>query len=229
MANSLSVLNPPRLSALMPKTVKSSGKRITATWTRTPLRRRRLKRRTIPCPALTAQTAIFRADDGKVLAREVASLDYATPIVEGNIVYFIENGGKAVRLPVEVKEALEPEILWVTGPRKDRYYASSIFQDGLIYAIHRNNHFSVIDATNGEVVFDQKLKSLGKGTTYPSITLAGNLLLVSSNNGTTIVIKPGPVCGIIAKNKISGFRSSPLISQRRMYIRAFTHLYCIGQ
>lgn len=177
---------------------------------------------------ITASGDIFRGADGVVLARGVSSLEYATPVVDGNKVYFIENGGKAIRLPNEAKEGMKPETLWETAPKNDRYYASAVLHDGLIYAVERGGHYSVIDAATGKVLFEQQLE-LGGGTSYPSITLAGNSLLISSDNGTTHVLKPGPACNVIAKNSISGFRSSVLICGPRMYIRALTHLYCIGK
>lgn len=177
---------------------------------------------------ITASGDIFRAQDGVELARGVSSLEYATPVVEDDKVYFIENGGKAIRLPDEAKEGMKPETLWETTPKKDRYYASMVLHDGLIYAVDRKSHYSVIEAGTGKVVLEQKLE-LGEGTTYPSITLAGGSLLVSSDNGNTHVLKPGLAVDVIAKNSISGFRSSPLICGQRMYIRALTHLYCIGK
>ena len=177
---------------------------------------------------ITASGDVFRADDGVLLAREVSSLEYATAVVDGNKVYFVENGGKAIKLPDEAAAGMTPEVLWETTPKKDRYYASVILRDGLIYAVTRNSHYSVIDAATGAVVFEQTLE-LGKGTTYPSITWAGNRLLVSSDNGTTLVLRPGLAYDLIASNKIEGFRSSPLIADKRMYIRGLNHLYCIGK
>ena len=176
---------------------------------------------------ITPNGDIVQAEDGKILAGKLAPLEYAAPVSAGNKIYFIESGGKALQLPDKVTEQINPTILWQTTPKKDRYYASPIVHDDLIYAITQNNVFSVIDAGTGQVIYDKKI-DLGKGTVYPSIILAGNHLFVSNDNGTTLVLQPGREYVEIAKNKIEGFRSTPLLQGNRMYVRSLSHLYCIG-
>ena len=175
---------------------------------------------------VTAGGSVVRASDGRVLAEKIADLVYSTPAYDDGIVYFIENGGKAVEFPNTTAGEFEPAVLWTTKPKKDRYYASPIVYDGLIYAITRAGVFSAIDVGTGDVLYEKKLK-LG-GTTYPSIVLAGDNLLVSSDTGKTIVVRPGREYQQIAKSKIEGFRSTPLLAGGRTYIRTFKHLYCLG-
>ena len=87
--------------------------------------------------------------------------------------------------------------------------------------------FSAIDAKTGQVVYEEKL-DLGGGTVYPSVILSGDHILVSSDNGTTIIIQPGREYRQIAKNKIGGFRSTPIMKGKRVYVRGLKHFYCIG-
>ena len=119
-------------------------------------------------------------------------------------------------------------MLWQTEQEKDRYYASPLVHNGLIYAITQKSVFSVIDGKDGSVIRQKKLE-LGDGTVYPSITLAGEYLFVSNDNGQTLVLKPGAEYKEIAINKIEGFRSSPVFVGNRLYVRGLQHLYCIGQ
>lgn len=140
------------------------------------------------CSEPTALLCVSAAD-GKVLARRLGQLEYCTPVVHGGAVYFIEHGGKAVKLPTGPAEKIEIQRLWQTKPKKDRYYASPLYYEGLIYAVTRESVFSAIDAKTGKVVYEQKLE-LGKGTVFTSVTAAGKHLFVSSDNGTTIVIQP---------------------------------------
>jgi len=65
------------------------------------------------------------------------------------------------------------------------------------------------------------------GTFYPSVTLAGKFLFVSSDNGTTVVVEPGKEYKEIARNMLEPFLSSPIFDGARMYIRARKALYCI--
>lgn len=176
---------------------------------------------------ITANGDFFQAEDGEPLARELSPLDYAGPLVRDGIVYFVQFEGKAFKLPSDVSAPFEPELVWQTTPRKERYYASSVYHDGLLYAINQRNHFSVIDSNTGEVLHEERLK-LGKGTVYPSITLAGSYLFLSSDNGTTLVLAPGPEPKLVATNKLDLFRSSPVFDGKRMYVRTYEYLYCIG-
>ena len=178
--------------------------------------------------AITANGKIVRIADGTVLAGGVSKLEYCAAVVKDGIAYFIENGGKAIRLPAKASDSIEVEELWKTTPKKDRYYASPVVHDGLIYACTQKQVFSVIDAEDGKVVYEKKL-NLGGGTMYPSITLAGGLLYVSIDNGTTIVLEPGREYKEIARNKLEPFRSTPVFIGKRMYVRGLKNLYCVGE
>ncbi len=178
---------------------------------------------------ITTQGDIVAVEDGTVLAKSVSSLTYCGPVVEDDVIYFIQHGGKAIQLPETVDEGgLAVETLWTTQPRKDRYYASPVVHEGLIYACTQAGCFSVIDAATGEVIYEQMLK-LGKGTCYASVTLAGGLLFVSSDNDTTVVVKPGRTYQEVARNKLEQFRASPVFIGDRLYIRGLKNLLCLGE
>ena len=70
---------------------------------------------------------------------------------------------------------------------------------------------------------------MGRGSTYPSISLAGPYLFVSSDNGTTVVVQPGREYKELARNKLEAFRSSLVFEGKRVYIRTEKNLYCIGE
>lgn len=169
---------------------------------------------------------VVRATDGKAVARNLCSLEYNAPIVHDGIAYFIQHKGKAVRLPATIGEPQAvPEVLWTTEPEKDRYYASPVWVDGLLYAVTQKGVFSAIDATTGQVVYRQEL-NLG-GTAYPSITFAAGVLFVSSDNGTTAVVQPGREFKELGRNKLEPFRASPVSAGGRLFLRGQKNLYCI--
>ena len=178
--------------------------------------------------AVTAGGDILRAADGNRIAGPVHSLEYNAPIVDGDRAYWIENGGKACRIPTTVPARGSFRPLWVTQPSKERYYASPVLVDGLIYAIQQQGVLSVIDAADGNVIYEKRL-SLGGGTVYPSITAAGKYVYVSSDNGTTLVLEPGRAYKEIARNKLDPFRACPVFDGTRMYIRGIKKLYCISR
>ena len=108
------------------------------------------------------------------------------------------------------------------------WFPSPILQDELIYGMNASSIFSVVDATTGQVVSERRL-DFGGGRSYPSITLAGNRLFVSSDNGTTIVLEPGREYKELARNSLETFRSSLVFEGKRMYVRTTKGLWCIGE
>lgn len=175
---------------------------------------------------VTAGGDVVRVSDGKVLASKLSSLDYCAPILNGDTVYFVQNGGKAIRLTAPEGDTMTPAVLWETKPVSNRYYASPLYHEGLIYAIVQGGALSVIDAATGAVVAEKKIEL--KGLAYPSLCLAGNAILAGSDGGSTVVIKPGKDAEVLGRNMLEGHRGSPVAAGDRLYLRGFKHLYCIG-
>jgi outer membrane protein assembly factor BamB len=179
---------------------------------------------------ITPSGDVFRAADGVALAIGIGHLEYATPVVQEGIIYFIEKKATAVQLPANLDEPFASTQLWQAHVEGSRLYASSLIHDGLVYAISREESFSVLDAVTGEIVYEHQF-DLGEGgnSAYPSITLAGDKLFVSAQSGATAVLQPGRTFRELARNKVEGFRSSLVSEGTRMYVRAFDYLYCFEQ
>lgn len=177
---------------------------------------------------VTPNGDFVRAADGTILARRVAKLEYAAPVLENGVAYFIEERGKALKLPETLDKPFTPQVLWTAAKIPgDRYYASAAVADGLIYAVNQQSHFVVIDATTGEPVYGQK-PNLG-AIVYPSVTLAGKYVYVSAENGITIVLEQGRAYKEIARNKLEPFRCCPVFDGEHLYIRGLKKMYCIGK
>ncbi|MDA8018547.1 MAG: PQQ-like beta-propeller repeat protein [Thermoanaerobaculia bacterium] len=177
---------------------------------------------------ITTAGDVFRADDGAVVANGIGGLKFAVPVVQDGIVYFIEKEATAVRLP----ETLDGEFqeLWRSRVQGSRHYVSSLVHDGLIYAISREQDFSILDAETGKVLDSRRFELYDGGSNgaYSSITLAGDKLFLGTENGASVVFKPGPEYQEIARNQVEGYRSTPVFQGDRMYLRAFDYLYCFG-
>ncbi len=201
---------------------------------------------------ITPNGEVIDPANGRVLAKGLAKLDYAAPLVHKGVVYFIERGGKAIKLPTKISDDMTFETLWETQPLKDRYYASPVIHNGLIFACTRYSAYSVIDAATGEVkavgatnavgevkatgagkpVTHRKLdfpKSRPHNTVYPSFVLAGGRVYVSHDSGVTLVLEPTAAYKQIARNTLEPFRSTPVAAGDRIYIRTLKNLYCIGK
>lgn len=174
---------------------------------------------------LTPAGDVFRADDGTRVASEIGSLQYATPLVQDGVVYFVEKRATAVRLPAKLDAPFE--TVWEARLQGSRHYASPVVHEGLLYAISREQQFAILDAATGEVLHQSRLELDDKtNSAYPSLAVAGGKIFVGAENGTTVVLRPGRTYDEIARSSVEGYRSSPVFAGKRMYLRAFENLYC---
>jgi outer membrane protein assembly factor BamB len=177
---------------------------------------------------LTPKGALVRAQDGKLLADRLGSCGANSPVLHDRTVYYVHGGANAVRLPESVAEPMKPQVLWkgkVTGG--GYWFSSPVVHEGLLYAASDQGVLTVLDAATGALVYEERLNL--RGQTYPSISLAGNRLYVSSDNGTTVVLQPGREYKELARNQLEPFRSSLVFEGKRVYVRTAKHLYCIGE
>ncbi len=176
---------------------------------------------------ITPSGDVIRGDDGTRVASGIGELGFAAPVVQDGVIYFIEKKATAVKVPASLDEPFE--TLWESRIEGSRHYASSLIHDGLVYAVSREEKFSILDAATGELVHERDL-DLGEGSNsaYPSLAMAGGKIYLSVENGTTVVLNPGRSYDEVARNTITGFRSSPVFSGDRMYVRAFDGLWCFS-
>lgn len=171
---------------------------------------------------------VIRVSDGKKLASGIAKLEYATPVVDNDIIYFIEKISRKVRLRPD-GDGVKAETLWTAKIKGSRHYSSAVIENGLIYTASREGHFAVIDDKTGDVLLQQQLNiSGGKNIVYSSLVLGGKYLYIGSVEGVTVVLEPGRAFHEVARNTTEGYRSTPVFDGDRMYVRTFRNLYCIG-
>ena len=174
---------------------------------------------------LTPNGRFVRPSDGKVIDESLPKLDYSSPVVVGKVIYCIEGKSMAFTLPSSVRD--KPKRLWTQRIKGSRHYASPLIHNGLIYTISREEHFTVLDAATGDIVYHKKFDVAGGNSAYPSPTLGGDHIYVGFEAGTTIVIEPGRTYREVARNHLEKYRSSPVFVKERMYLRTMGHLYCI--
>jgi len=176
---------------------------------------------------VTPKGALVRAHDGKLLADRLGSCGANSPILDDGNVYFVHGEAHAVRMPAALAEPMKPEIVWKTRVKAGGYgFCSPVLHDGVLYVANDQGILTALDAATGKLVYEERL-NLG-GSIYPSISLAGDRLYVSSDNGATVVLQPGREYKVLARNKLEPFRSSLVFEGKRVYIRTEKRLYCIG-
>ncbi|MFZ4395404.1 MAG: PQQ-binding-like beta-propeller repeat protein [Kiritimatiellia bacterium] len=171
---------------------------------------------------------LVRLSDGTCAASKLAGTPYSSPIADGDCIYAVdENGGVAFRLSPGPSNTVTAAKLWEAKPNRNRYYASPVLDNGLLYAINAGGVLSALDVKDGAIVYEKKLEL--SGTFYPSLCLAGGKLFASSDNGTTVIFEPGREFREVARNNLGeGFRSTPCFVGNRILIRGMRKVYCIG-
>jgi outer membrane protein assembly factor BamB len=177
---------------------------------------------------LTPRGAMVRARDGKLLTDKLGSCGSNSPILHDGTVYYVHGGTTAFRLPDAIVEPVKIQPLWKGNVKGGGYWFSSpVVHEGLLYAANDEGLLTVLEADTGKTVYEERL-NMG-GSTYPSISLAGNRVYVSSDKGATVVVQPGREYKELARNKLEPFRSSLVFEGKRVYIRTEKNLYCISE
>lgn len=103
--------------------------------------------------------------------------------------------------------------------------ASPLYVPPHLYTITRDNILHCIDAATGDVVWVERLR----GAYSASPVLAEGRIYIMSEEGVTIVLKPGAKYDEIARNTLEeGCLASMAVSQGQFFIRSANNLFCIG-
>lgn len=177
---------------------------------------------------ITPSGAAVRASDGKVLAQKLFQIGHASPIVHDGVIYAFANGKVlAVNLPKSADDS-EWKTRWQGQGMRQRTFGSPVYAGGLLYNVTEKGVLDLIDAATGQPVLRKRL-NFGRGRVYPSPTLAGRYVYLSSDGGTTLVLEPGKACKEVARNQLEGFSGAPVFAGNRMYVRGRNHLYCVAE
>lgn len=134
--------------------------------------------------------------------------------------------------PVRILVAIKPDgqgdvtrshVTWQT--KKGAYYVPSpVCTDDYLFTTMTTGELHCIEIATGKTVWVQP-----NGTQYSSPVLANGLVYMPNDDGIITIIRPGPKFEYVAKNPIGEkMFASPAISNGKIYIRGFQHLFCIG-
>jgi outer membrane protein assembly factor BamB len=101
-----------------------------------------------------------------------------------------------------------------------------VYYEGLIYMMGDVGVLSVVDASNGERIFQERL---GGVYTASPVAADGKVYLVSED-GETLVISAGRTPKVLARNRLTARQlASPAVAQGRLFIRSDDAVYAIGR
>jgi hypothetical protein len=109
--------------------------------------------------------------------------------------------------------------------REGAYYVPSpVCKDNLLFTTMTTGKVHCIDVATGKIVWTENL-----GMQYSSPVIAGGLIYMPNDDGIITVLKPGLKFEYISKNPIGEkMYASPAISNGKIYLRGFQHLFCIS-
>jgi len=104
--------------------------------------------------------------------------------------------------------------------------SSLLYVKPYLYSISRDNILHCIEASSGTIVWMERLS----GVHWASPVYADGRIYILSEEGVTIVLRPGAKYDEVAQNDIGDTcLASMAVSQGNFYIRSAQHLYCIGK
>ena len=116
-------------------------------------------------------------------------------------------------------------VAW-RAPSGAPYVSSLVYLDGLIYMVGDVGVLTVIDATTGARVHQERI-----GGVYSASPVAGDgKIFLLSEDGETIVVEAGRTPRILARNKLNARQlASPAVAGGRLFIRSDDVMYAIGK
>ena len=94
-----------------------------------------------------------------------------------------------------------------------------------LYFVNDSGVAYCLEAKTGTKVWQERLD----GAFAASPTVADGLIYFPGENGTTSVVKADPKFALVKANKLAdGCRATPAFADGKIYLRTYTHLYCIG-
>jgi outer membrane protein assembly factor BamB len=175
----------------------------------------------------------YDAATGKELwrARGLEANAIPSPLTDGELAFvyagYPKKSAMAVRLGGSGEMKEKTDIIW-TFDRGTAYVPSGIYYRGLVYLMTDKGLLTALDAKTGEVKY-QGGRVPVPATFMASPVAFGDVILLTSEDGDTYVIKAGPKHEVLRTNSLGEpIYASPAIADDKIFIRAAKHLYAIG-
>jgi outer membrane protein assembly factor BamB len=126
--------------------------------------------------------------------------------------------------PDGLGDVTKSHVAWQS--RKGAYYVPSpVCTDDYLFTTMTTGQVHCIEVSSGNILWVKEM-----GMQYSSAVLANGLVYMPNDEGVITVIKPGPKFEYVSKNSIGErMYASPAISNGKIYLRTFQHLFCIGR
>ena len=177
------------------------------------------------------EVASYNPDDGtKYWFVEGPSEDFtASPVYNEKTGLVIISSAWPQRYLLAIKpdgtgNVTKSHVVWRS--REGAFYVPSpVCTDDYLFSTMTNGRVYCIEIATGRILWTEDM-----GKQYSSAVLADGLVYMPNDEGLITVIKPGPAFDAIARNPIGErMNASPAISDGKIYLRGYKHLFCIGK
>ena len=175
--------------------------------------------------------ASYDPDDGsKYWFVDGPSLDFAaSPVYNEKTGLILISSAWPQRYLLAIKpdgtgNVTQSHVVWRTS--EGAYYVPSpVCTDDYLFSTMTNGRVYCTEIATGKILWTEDM-----GKQYSSPVLADGLVYMPNDEGMITVIKPGPTFDPIARNSIGErMNASPAISNGKIYLRGYKHLFCIGK
>ena len=177
------------------------------------------------------EVASYDPDDGsKYWFVDGPSLDFAaSPVYNEKTGLILISSAWPQRYLLAIKpdgtgNVTQSHVVWRTS--EGAYYVPSpVCTDDYLFSTMTNGRVYCTEIATGKILWTEDM-----GKQYSSPVLADGLVYMPNDEGMITVIKPGPTFDLIARNSIGErMNASPAISNGKIYLRGYKHLFCIGK
>jgi len=186
---------------------------------------------------MPTRVVAYDTDNGNIIwfcngvNHQRGDLSYSSAVIAGNICY-VTGGFKGPSMGIRLGgkgDVTKSHRLWRIE-NQPQSVGTGVIVGGLVYRPNAGpGILDCIDPQTGKV----RWKERGTGNYWASTVKAGDYLYATAQDTTTIVFKANPDrLEEVSRNQLEAkgtCNATPAISDGKIYIRTFTHLYAIGK
>lgn len=184
--------------------------------------------------AASKKVRAYDYQNGKVIweCAGLGSNVIPAPVIHNNTVIVMSGHREPNRMAIKLGRDGDltgtDAVVW-QNTKGNSYTPSPVLHDGKLYFVTDNGILSAINATTGELFYQERLP--GTYSLKASLVAADGKLYVSTEQGDVLVVKLGEKFELLATNKMADefYVATPAIADGEMYLRGKNTLYLIRQ
>lgn len=123
-----------------------------------------------------------------------------------------------------IRAGSPPQTIWKHSIKAE--VPSPLYDDGLVYVAQDLGILNCFQADSGDRIWRKRLE----GNVSSSPIRIGDRVMVSTEDGVTVVFKTGDTAEVVNENRLNGgIFATPVPVRDCLVIRTIDHLYCIAQ